>query len=140
MLFRSDASLESTVKEAVALTRATEPDPDLPELASPAAIAPVERHCASTAGAAPEDRARAAREAIAQVESRNLTAAGIYATSESAFAILNSRGVFAYHTETMAQFSITAMGGDSSGWAKADRKSTRLNSSHIQKSRMPSSA
>ena len=25
-------------------------------------------------------------------------------------------------------------------WARADRKSTRLNSSHIQKSRMPSSA
>ena len=25
-------------------------------------------------------------------------------------------------------------------WANADRKSTRLNSSHIQKSRMPSSA
>ena len=25
-------------------------------------------------------------------------------------------------------------------WGKADRKSTRLNSSHIQKSRMPSSA
>ena len=26
------------------------------------------------------------------------------------------------------------------GWREADRKSTRLNSSHIQKSRMPSSA
>ena len=26
------------------------------------------------------------------------------------------------------------------GWAQRDRKSTRLNSSHIQKSRMPSSA
>ena len=31
-------------------------------------------------------------------------------------------------------------GGDLSQYAKPDRKSTRLNSSHIQKSRMPSSA
>ena len=29
---------------------------------------------------------------------------------------------------------------DDGGWAQSDRKSTRLNSSHIEESRMPSSA
>jgi len=47
------------------------------------------------------------------------TAAGIYSTGESVFSLLNSRGVLARHTETMARFSITAMAADSSGWAKA---------------------
>jgi predicted Zn-dependent protease len=115
----STESLRKLVEEAVTLTRAAEPDPGLPELAEPAPIEPVERHFSRTAEATPAERAEAARQAIAEVESRGLTAAGIYSTSESALAILNTRGVFAYHTETMAQFSITALGGDSSGWAKA---------------------
>src|SRR5207244_5512212 len=67
----------------------------------------------------PTDRARAVKDAIAMVERESQTAAGIYATNQSAFAILNSRGLFDYHCETLAQFSITAIGADSSGWAKA---------------------
>jgi predicted Zn-dependent protease len=58
-------------------------------------------------------------EAIRAVEAAGQTAAGIYSTGESVFALLNSRGVFARHRETMACFSITAMAADSSGWAKA---------------------
>jgi len=34
-------------------------------------------------------------------------------------ALANSRGLFASHSQTRAEFSITAMDGDSSGWAKA---------------------
>jgi predicted Zn-dependent protease len=52
------------------------------------------------------------------VEAASQTAAGIYATGESALAILNTNGVCAYHAETMAVFSITALAKDSSGWAK----------------------
>ena len=37
---------------------------------------------------------------------------------------MNSRGLFRYYLETMAQFSITAMAGDSSGWAKATSATT----------------
>jgi PmbA protein len=67
----------------------------------------------------PQHRGRAVAEAIRIVESAGQTAAGIYSTGQSIEAILNSRGVSAWHAETMAQFSITAMAGDSSGWAKA---------------------
>src|SRR5439155_5139734 len=105
--------------EAISITRLQMPDPDLPPLAEPSAVAPASREFRSTAAAAPMSRARAVKEAIDVAESAGLTAAGIYSTNHSVFAILNSRGLFDYHTETMAQFSITAMGPDSSGWAKA---------------------
>ncbi len=111
--------IRTVVAEAIAITRLTEPDPDLPPLAEPAVIPAVSRHFASTAGATPEHRARAVAEAIAAVSSQGQTAAGIYSTGENHFSLFNSRGVAATYSETMARFSITAMAGDSSGWAKA---------------------
>jgi predicted Zn-dependent protease len=52
------------------------------------------------------------------VEAASQTAAGIFSTGESVFAILNSNGVSGYHAETTARFSITSLAKDSSGWAK----------------------
>jgi len=111
--------IRSMVEEAVALTRLTEPDPDLPPLAAPAEYEPVERWFADTAGMTPEARARAVAEAIRVVEAAGQTAAGAYSTGDSFFAVLNSNGLSAFYAETMARFSITAMAADSSGWAKA---------------------
>ncbi len=117
---RLDAeSIRRVTQEAIALTRLQEPDPDLLPLAEPNASTSVDRAFPSTASTTPESRARIAKEAIGAAERESLTAAGIYSTSESIFAILNSRGAFHYYRETMAQFSITALGADSSGWAKA---------------------
>jgi predicted Zn-dependent protease len=112
-------AIREVVAEAIAITRLTEPDPDLPPLASPAEYQGVKRWFEATARATPEERARAVAEAIRAVEAAGQTAAGIYSTGESVFALLNSRGVLARHTETTARFSITAMAADSSGWAKA---------------------
>jgi predicted Zn-dependent protease len=111
--------IRNVVEEAVAITKAQAPDPALLPLAEPGAWTPVHRFFTSTAEAGPESRAAAVAEAIDAVEAASQTAAGIYSTSESAGAILNARGVFTYHAETMAQFSITALAPDSSGWAKA---------------------
>ena len=112
-------AIREVVAEAIAIAKLTEPDPDLPPLAAPAEYQGVERWFEATARATPEERARAVAEAIRAVEAAGQTAAGIYSTGESVFALLNSRGVLARHTETMARFSITAMAADSSGWAKA---------------------
>ncbi len=76
----------------------TEPDPDLLPLAAPADYQRVERWFEATARATPEERARAVAEAIRVVEAAGQTAAGIYSTGESVFALLNSRGVLARHT------------------------------------------
>jgi predicted Zn-dependent protease len=112
-------SIRNAVEQAIAITRLTEPDPELPPLAEAAAYREVERRFAATAQATPEERALAVSEAIRVVEDSGQSAAGAYSTGETAFALLNSRGVVAVHEETMARFSITATAADSSGWAKA---------------------
>ena len=111
--------VRGVVAEAVALARLSESDTELLPLAEPAPIEDVQRHFVSTAEAAPEDRARAVAEAIAVVAAEGQIAAGIYSTDATEFSLFNSRGVAASYCETMARFSITAMAGGSSGWAKA---------------------
>ena len=122
-----DASIRQVVEEAVSLTKLQEPDPALLPLSGTGlpACPPVNRWHEATAHVTPTDRAQAVSEAIALVEEAGQTAAGIYSTSEAVFALLNSRGVFAWYPETMANFSITAMAADSSGWAKASACSHR---------------
>jgi predicted Zn-dependent protease len=113
-----ERSLRTAVEHAIAIARAHAPDPDLPPLAEPAPAAPVNRYDAATAGVTPEERARAVAAAIAVAAEAGQSAAGAFSTEEHAEAILNARGVFAYYRGTLARFSVTAMAGDSSGWAK----------------------
>jgi len=117
---RLDAdSIRGAVEQALALARSSTPNSDLLPLPEPSLISLTKRFDEITAAATPAHRGQAVAEAIRIVESAGQTAAGIYSTGQSIEAIFNSRGVSAWHAETMAQFSITAMAGDSSGWAKA---------------------
>ena len=111
--------IRDVVDAAIAITRLTEPDPELLPMAAPAEAGDVRRYYEATAHATPRDRAQAVAEAIGVVEQKGQTAAGIYSTGASVFALMNTAGVCAWHRETMARFSITAMAADSSGWAKA---------------------
>ena len=112
-------SIRSAVEQAFALARSSAPNSDLLPLNENSLISETKRFDSATASATPSHRGRAVAEAIRIVESAGQTAAGIYSTGQSIEAIFNSAGVSAWHAETMAQFSITAMAGDSSGWAKA---------------------
>lgn len=114
-----EAAVAAAVEQAAALARAQSPDPELPGLAEPAEVAEVEHWVAATAGSTPGERAQAVADAIRIVEGASQTAAGICSAGQGVEAVLNSRGLAAYYTDTLAQFSITAMGRDSSGWAKA---------------------
>jgi len=116
---RDEAGIRAVVEEAIAITRLTEPDPELPVLADPEPLDEIDRYFEGTAHATPDERARGVAEAIREVEDSGQTAAGIYSTGEAFFGLMNSRGVTAWHNETMARFSITAMGTDTSGCAKA---------------------
>ena len=117
---RFDAdSIKSAVEQALALTKSVAPDPDLLPLAPPAPIPQIPRFDSDTAQATPVYRARGVSEAIRLVEGAGQTAAGIYSTGQAVEGIFNSQGVAGWHSETSAQFSITAMAEDSSGWAKA---------------------
>ena len=111
--------IREVVEQAIAITRLTEPDPDLLPMADRIAGEMVDRFDEDTAFVAPQDRAEAVAHAIRHVEAAGQTAAGIYSTGVTTFSLLNSRGIFSSYTETMARFSITAIDADSSGWAKA---------------------
>ncbi len=110
--------IRGVVEAAIAITRLTEPDPELQPLAAAAPAPALRRSYEATAHATPQERALAVAEAIAAVEEKHQTAAGIYSTGGSVFALLNTAGVSCWYSESMARFSITAMAPDSSGWAK----------------------
>jgi predicted Zn-dependent protease len=78
-----------------------------------------------TASLGPGERAEAVGRMVAVANRHKLTAAGIFSSSESVEAIVNSRGLSAYHTQTSAEISITMLAGSSSGWQKANSPDVR---------------
>jgi predicted Zn-dependent protease len=125
-----DESLRRTVAAAEALARVQEPDPDLLPMATVAEVGPAanggpSRYFAGTAAITPEDRAQAVRRMVEVAARNHLTAAGIFSTYSAAEAILNSRGLFQFHPQTSSEISVTMLGGDSSGWQKANSPDVR---------------
>jgi predicted Zn-dependent protease len=53
-------------------------------------------------------------------QKHKLTTAGIFSTAESVEGIFNSHGLSEWHTQTLAEVSITMLGADSSGWQKTN--------------------
>src|SRR5260370_6755173 len=86
----------------------------------PQQYARVQRFFDATAAATPADRARAVREVCALAERNSQTAAGIFSTGAMQTGVANSRGLFCSYTQTRAEFSVTVLENDSSGWAKAN--------------------
>jgi predicted Zn-dependent protease len=118
-----DQSLKQVVEASEALAKVQQPDSDLLPLAEPALAAASpgpSRHFAETAAITPEDRAAAVAKMVGVAQSNRLTTAGIFSTSEVFEAILNSRGLAAFHTQTSSEISVTMLAADSSGWQKAN--------------------
>ena len=119
-----DASLQRVVQASEALAKVQHPDADLPSLfsglenksASPTIIP--RRSFEASLALTPETRAQAVEQMIGIAKRHKLTAAGIFANSESIEGIFNSRGVAAWHTQTSSDISVTMLAADSSGWQK----------------------
>ena len=114
-----DDSLRRAVAASAALARSQPRNPDLLPMPGPQTHPRVARYFAETAAATPQDRASAVARVTERAERNKQTAAGIFSTGASLTAIANSRGLFASHRQTRAEFSITVLERDSSGWAKA---------------------
>jgi predicted Zn-dependent protease len=78
------------------------------------------RYFAETAALTPAERADAVGKIVSIAQKQKLTAAGIFASSETVDGIFNSRGLSDWHTQTSAEISITMLAADSSGWQKAN--------------------
>jgi PmbA protein len=119
-----EESLRDVVKASEDLARVQEPDADLlqvPDAEGARATAPVpSRHFEQTAALTPAQRAEAVGHIVGIAQTHKLTAAGIFASSESVEGIFNSRGLSRWHTQTSAEVSVTMLAPDSSGWQKAN--------------------
>ncbi len=115
-----DESLRRVVETAKSLARSQPRNPDLLPMPGPQRYTKVARYFENTAYATPADRARAVARVTEMAEKNRQTAAGIFSTGVTQSAIANTRGLFASHRQTRAEFSITILESDSSGWAKAN--------------------
>ena len=119
----SAESLERVVRQSEALARLAPANPESMPRLGPQDYRPVGAHFAGTAGLTPGDRARAALTALQEArQSSDLQAAGFLVTSESVNGLGNSKGLFAYHPSTSANYTLTVRTADGtgSGWAGAD--------------------
>jgi len=114
-----DDSLRRVVAASAALARSQPKNPDLLPMPGRQKYAKVERYFPATAGATPQDRAVAVARVTELAEQNRQTAAGIFSTGASVTAMVNSKGLFASYRQTRAEFSVTILEQDSSGWAKA---------------------
>jgi predicted Zn-dependent protease len=126
-----DDSLRRVVESSEALAKVQHPDPDLLPMpnsreaagSSDEGIRATQvpsRHFVETAAITPQLRAQGVKEIVEVAQKHKLTTAGIYSSSESVEGIFNSRGLSEWHTQTLAESSITMLGADSSGWQKAN--------------------
>jgi len=121
-----DASLKRTVELALSLARLSPEDPELmPEL-GPQREATIGAFVDRTADLDPEQRNAAIKRAVEAATTAGRTAgqvftAGYLEANASAYAVATSRGLFAYHRTTDANFSMTSRtpDGTGSGWASA---------------------
>jgi PmbA protein len=115
-----DESLRRVAKAAIDLTRNSPQIPDLPPMPKAQKYEKVRRYFDETAAVAPDERARAVAQVCKIAAKRGQTAAGIFSTGYSESALANSKGLFAHYEQTRAEFSVTFLEKDSSGWAKAN--------------------
>ena len=113
---RSDGEgLDRLVERARANAEVSPEDPDYPGLPEPADYPAVDGFDQVTADYSPKNRAKAVGELCRQSSEHGLNGSGIFSTGASEIVIANTRGVFAYHACTNADFQILVAGEDSSG-------------------------
>ncbi|MFZ0212221.1 MAG: TldD/PmbA family protein [Candidatus Acidiferrales bacterium] len=114
-----DESLRRVTRAALDLARVQPRNRDLLPMLGPQKVQKVNRFVEATAAATPANRARAVARVCQMAEKNKQTTAGIFSTGLAEMALANSRGLFEFYEDTRAEFSVTMLEKDSSGWAKA---------------------
>jgi predicted Zn-dependent protease len=112
-----EEAIRDMVRRATEIARVSPEDPEYMKPLSPQEYVPLDTMQQGTALAGPDKRIAYAAEAIQLCQADGLTAAGIVASSVAAVGLAAKTGLFAYEPRTEAKFSITAIGGEASGWA-----------------------
>jgi predicted Zn-dependent protease len=131
-----DESLRRVVAASESLAKVQHSDPDLLPMPNSreaagsagegvrATLTP-SRQFAETAAITPELRAEGVKQIVGVAERLKLTTAGVFSSAESVEGIFTSRGLCNWHSQTLAEISITMLAEDSSGWQKANSPDVR---------------
>ncbi|PKV62966.1 TldD/PmbA family protein [Pontibacter ramchanderi] len=114
-----DASLEKAVRRSEELAQLAPENPEYMPILGPQKYQSSNAYFKSTADFSPQQRADAAAASILPARERKLKAAGYLQHNAGFQAMLNSKGLFAYHPSTSVEFSVTARNeaGTGSGYA-----------------------
>lgn len=122
-------SLKRAVESAEGIARVQETDPERLPMARAEEgkqdTPPPSRWFENTGGITPAGRAEVVGEIVGVAKKNGLVTAGIYSSSETAEAVVNSNGLSVFHRQTAAEVSITMLAEDSSGWQKANAPDVR---------------
>ena len=114
-----DESLRRVVASAAQLAHNQPKNPDLLPMLPRQKYQKVARFSGATSAANPQMRARAVTRVCRMADKAKQTAAGIFSSGSVHSVMANSKGLFARHEQTRAEFSVTILEENSSGWAKS---------------------
>jgi Predicted Zn-dependent proteases and their inactivated homologs len=118
-------SLRKAVESSLQLAHSQPKNPNLLRMPGKQRYRVVNRFSRQTAVLSPEARARAVKQAGDLAIRNGQVAAGIFSSGQSRLSIGNSRGLFAAHRQTHAEFSITMLDDPAASWAKANSGDVR---------------
>jgi predicted Zn-dependent protease len=116
-----DASLEKVVRRAEELAQLAPENPEYMPLLGPQEFKESPTYIPATAAITPDDRAEAVAKSIKVSKDEKLEAAGFIENETSFSAVHNSKGLFAYTTDTDVTFSITTRNAEGTGSGYAAR-------------------
>ena len=125
-----DASLEKVVRRSEELAQLAPENPEHMPLLGPFEYSSTETWSKATAEMTPAQRADKAAASINASKENGLVAAGFIDDDETFFALMNSKGMFAYNLSTGCNFTATIRSedGTGSGWVTRDfNDASRLN-------------
>jgi len=119
----SDASIRRAIEQSEKLAKLSPDDPEAMPSLGPQTYVPVNAYHEATAACSPADRARAALTALEPArKAGNVSASGFIVTGNNVSAFGNKQGLFAYFSNTTANYTLTVRTADGtgSGWVAAD--------------------
>ncbi|RFM30195.1 TldD/PmbA family protein [Deminuibacter soli] len=116
-----DASLKKVVQRAEELAQLAPDNPEHMPLLGPADFKEAITYVPATAAATPDTRAEAVAKSIQVAKEAKLEAAGFIENTTSFTAVMNSKGLFAYNTDTDVIFTITTRNQEGTGSGYAAR-------------------
>ena len=115
----SDASLQSTINEAIEAAKSRPDSPNLPELLGAQTYIPVDAALPSGVNFGPRERAMMVKESLDINEKRGTVGSGYIPKTDQTNVTANTKGLFAYYRSAEAGFVLTCRmpDGSGSGWA-----------------------